>query len=41
VHALKVDKLELDESSPAAMVGFMLNENRLAKARLTATYGRK
>lgn len=41
VHALKVDKIELDENAPAAMVGFMINANRLAKASITAFYGRK
>ncbi|MEF9898156.1 MAG: kinase inhibitor [Pseudomonas sp.] len=40
VWALKVDKLPLDEQSSGAMVGFMLNANVLAKAKLTATYGR-
>ena len=41
VHALKVDKIELDENAPAAMVCFMINANRLAKASITAFYGRK
>ena len=41
VHALKVDKIDLDENAPAAMVGFMINANRLAKASITAFYGRK
>src|SRR6266540_4507921 len=41
VYALKVDKLDLDENSPAAMVGFMTNANKLGKATFTATYGRK
>jgi hypothetical protein len=41
VHALKVDKLDLVEDAPAAMVGFMLNANRLGKASFTATYGRR
>ena len=40
VHALKTDKLDLDENSPAAMVGFMLNANGIAKASFTARYGR-
>jgi Raf kinase inhibitor-like YbhB/YbcL family protein len=40
VHALKVDKLDLDENAPAAMVGFMLNANRLGQASFTARYGR-
>ncbi len=41
VHALKVDKIELDENAPAAMVGFMIHASRLAKASITAFYGRK
>ena len=40
VWALKVDSLPLDENASGAMVGFMLNANVLAKATLTATYGR-
>jgi Raf kinase inhibitor-like YbhB/YbcL family protein len=41
VHALKVEKLDLDENATAALVGFMINANRLGKASFTATYGRK
>jgi Raf kinase inhibitor-like YbhB/YbcL family protein len=41
VFALKVDKLDLDANAPAAMVGYMLNANALAKASFTAKYGRK
>ena len=41
VYALKTDKLDLDENTPAAMVGYMLNANRLDKASFTARYGRK
>ena len=40
VHALKVDKLPLDADSPAAMVGFYLNQNTLKKTELKAQYGR-
>lgn len=40
VWALKVDKLPLDANASGAMVGYMLNANSLAKATLTATYGR-
>ncbi|HXZ25493.1 MAG TPA: YbhB/YbcL family Raf kinase inhibitor-like protein [Nitrospiria bacterium] len=40
VYALKVDQLPLKENSSGAMVGFYLNANALAKATLTATYGR-
>jgi hypothetical protein len=42
VFALKVDALPVvDANSPAAMVGYFLNANTLAKASLTAKYGRK
>lgn len=41
VHALKTDKLDLDDKAMPALVGFMLNANRLEKASFTATYGRK
>jgi Raf kinase inhibitor-like YbhB/YbcL family protein len=41
VYALKVDKIDADENSSAALVGFMINANRLDKASFTATYGRK
>jgi Raf kinase inhibitor-like YbhB/YbcL family protein len=40
VWALKVEKLSIDENSPGAMVGFMVNANALAKTKLTAVYGR-
>lgn len=40
VFALKVDKLDLPGSATAAMVGFNLNANKLATARVTALYGR-
>jgi Raf kinase inhibitor-like YbhB/YbcL family protein len=39
VHALKVDKLDLDAQASGAMAGFMTNFNSLGKATLTATYG--
>jgi Raf kinase inhibitor-like YbhB/YbcL family protein len=42
VHALKVDKLEgADENASAAMIGFLINANRIAKASIQATYGRR
>lgn len=41
VHALKVDKLDLTADTPAAMLGYFLNQNSLGKATITATYGRK
>jgi Raf kinase inhibitor-like YbhB/YbcL family protein len=40
VFALKVDALPLDSRASGAMVGFNLNANALAKATLTARYGR-
>ncbi|MET1078378.1 MAG: kinase inhibitor [Pseudomonas sp.] len=40
VWALKVEHLPLGEQDSGAMVGYMLNANALAKASLTATYGR-
>jgi hypothetical protein len=41
IYALKVDKLDLDAQSSGAMAGFMTNQNALAKATFTASYGRK
>jgi hypothetical protein len=41
VHALEVDKLDLDEKTMPAMVGFMINSNRIDKATLMSTYSRK
>lgn len=40
VHALSIDKLPLDENSPAAMVGYFLNQNSLGKATLKGVYSR-
>jgi phosphatidylethanolamine-binding protein (PEBP) family uncharacterized protein len=40
VHALKVPRLDLDAQASAAMVGFMVFMNSLAKASLTVTYGK-
>jgi hypothetical protein len=40
VYALKVDKLPLDETAPAAMVGFYLHQNLLKKSTLSANYFR-
>ncbi len=40
VHAVKLDKLPLDENSPAAMVGYYLNQNSLGKATLKGIYSR-
>lgn len=40
VFALKVDKLDIPADASGAMVGFNLNFNTLAKASVTATFGR-
>jgi Raf kinase inhibitor-like YbhB/YbcL family protein len=40
VFALKTDKIDLKEDSSGALVGYYLNQNALAKASLTARYGR-
>lgn len=40
VFALKTDKLPLDDKAMGAFVGFNLNANVIAKATLTAKYGR-
>ena len=40
VFALKTEKLEVPTDASAAMIGFMLNANKLAKASFTAKYGR-
>jgi Raf kinase inhibitor-like YbhB/YbcL family protein len=41
VHALKVEKLDVPADATAALVGFMINANRLGKASFTGLYGRK
>lgn len=40
VHALSVDRIDVPDDAPAALTGFMVNANTLAKASFTATYGR-
>jgi Raf kinase inhibitor-like YbhB/YbcL family protein len=40
VYALSVAKLDMDETTPPAMVGFTLNQHAIAKASLLAYYGR-
>lgn len=40
VHALKVEKLELPADATAALVGYMINANRLDKASFTARFSR-
>jgi Raf kinase inhibitor-like YbhB/YbcL family protein len=41
VFALKTDKLDLDENASGALVGYMLNANKLGTAEFTSLYGRK
>jgi len=40
VYALKVDKLDIPADATAALAGFMVNANAIAKASFTARYGR-
>ncbi len=40
LHALKLEKLEVPPDASSALIGYMINANRLDKATLTATYGR-
>ena len=41
VFALKTDKLDIPADASAALVGFMVNGNKIGEARFTAMYGRK
>lgn len=40
LHALDVEKLDLDDKASGAMVGYYLNNHSIEKASITATYGR-
>ena len=40
VFALKTDKIDLNQDASGALVGYYLNQNAMAKASLTVTYGR-
>lgn len=40
IYALKAEKLEVPETATAALAGFMINQNVLAKASFEAVYGR-
>jgi Raf kinase inhibitor-like YbhB/YbcL family protein len=40
VYALKTDKLDIPADGTAALVGFMINANKLGAATFTAKYGR-
>jgi phosphatidylethanolamine-binding protein (PEBP) family uncharacterized protein len=39
-YALNIAKLDLDEKTPPAMVGFVLNSHTIAKASVIAYYQR-
>ncbi len=41
VYALKTDKLDIPADATAALAGFMIHANTIAKASFTARYGRK
>jgi Raf kinase inhibitor-like YbhB/YbcL family protein len=41
LHALRTEKLDIPAGSTAALAGFMVNANSLAKATLTVKFGRK
>lgn len=41
VYALKTDKIEVPADATAALAGYMIHSNMLAKASFTALYGRK
>ena len=41
VYALKVGTIEADANASGALVGFMLNANKVGEATFTALYGRK
>ena len=40
LYALGVEKLDIPNDATAALAGFMINSNAIAKATLTARYGR-
>ena len=40
LYALKVDKLDVPDGASAALIGFTVNANSIAKAQLTGLYGR-
>ena len=40
VYALKVDKLDVPADATAALIGYMLNANKLGTASFTAKFGR-
>lgn len=40
LHALKTDKIDVPTDATAALIGYMINANRIDKASFTAYYGR-
>lgn len=40
IHALGIERLDVNADTSAALVGFMANPNRIASASFTARYGR-
>ncbi len=40
IYALKVDKLNVSEDASAALISYMLRNNRIALAKMTTTYSR-
>lgn len=40
VYALKTDKIEVPADATAALIGYMINANKIGKASFTATYSR-
>ena len=40
MHALKAEKLDIPEGATAALIGYMINANKLGSAGFTAYYGR-
>ncbi|MEO8525365.1 MAG: YbhB/YbcL family Raf kinase inhibitor-like protein, partial [Caldimonas sp.] len=41
IFALKTDKLDIPADASPALVGFMVNGNKIGEAKFTAMYGRK
>ncbi len=41
IHALSTEKIDLPPEASAALVGFMIHNNQIAKASFIAKYGRK
>ena len=40
LHALKVEKLEIPDGATAALIGYVVNDNSIATAKLLGLYGR-